>query len=146
MIEIGADSTRIDEDRIGYPAVRARPCAARWGPAGRQVHLFAALAHGSGAVIAQRQVPAATNEVTQFQPLLDQVDLARRRWGWAARGRPRPMARPAPGRMPGCDEGLTAWQAARPRAGGPTLGRATVMDRDPSTRIRPMRGRGNRSM
>jgi hypothetical protein len=59
------------------------------GPDGRQVHLFAALAHGSGAVIAQRQVQAATNEVTQFQPLLDQVDLACRRWGWAARGRPR---------------------------------------------------------
>jgi predicted transposase YbfD/YdcC len=42
------------------------------------VHLFAALAHGSGTVLAQRQVAAETNEVTQFQPLLADVDLAGR--------------------------------------------------------------------
>ena len=43
---------------------------------GHQVQLFAALAHGSGTVLAQREVPPSTNEITQFQPLLDQVDLA----------------------------------------------------------------------
>lgn len=42
---------------------------------GRQVQLFAALAHGSGTVLAQREVPQATNEITQFQPLLEEVDL-----------------------------------------------------------------------
>jgi len=45
---------------------------------GRQVHLLAALAHGSGAVLAQRRVDAKTNEITGFQPLLDEVDLAGR--------------------------------------------------------------------
>jgi predicted transposase YbfD/YdcC len=45
---------------------------------GRQVHLFAALAHGRGTILAQRQVPKGTNEITGFQPLLDQVDLVGR--------------------------------------------------------------------
>jgi DDE family transposase len=44
-------------------------------PGGHQVHLFAALAHGSGTVLAQRQVDAKTNETTQLEPLLEQVDL-----------------------------------------------------------------------
>ncbi len=44
--------------------------------AGRQVHLLAALAHGSGAVLAQRRVDAKSNEITGFRPLLDQVELA----------------------------------------------------------------------
>src|SRR6266545_1346859 len=42
---------------------------------GRQVHLLAALAHGSGTVLAQRRVDAKTNEITGFRPLLDEVDL-----------------------------------------------------------------------
>ena len=42
---------------------------------GRKVHLLAALAHGSGIVLAQRRVDAKTNEITGFQPLLDEVDL-----------------------------------------------------------------------
>jgi predicted transposase YbfD/YdcC len=45
---------------------------------GHQVHLFAALAHHSGTVLAQRKVDATTNETTQLEPLLDQVDLAGR--------------------------------------------------------------------
>lgn len=47
-------------------------------PGGHQVHLFAALAHGSGAVLAQRRVPPQTNETTQLAALLKQVDLAGR--------------------------------------------------------------------
>src|SRR6266511_4326635 len=43
---------------------------------GRQVHLLAALAHGSGTVLAQRRVDAKSNEITGFRPLLDEVDLA----------------------------------------------------------------------
>jgi predicted transposase YbfD/YdcC len=46
------------------------------GRAGGRVHLFAALAHGSGTVLGQRQVPADTNETTQVAPLLDELDLA----------------------------------------------------------------------
>jgi len=42
---------------------------------GHQVHLLAALDHHDGAVLAQREVPAATNEVSQFQPLLASLDL-----------------------------------------------------------------------
>ena len=48
------------------------------GKDGRQVHLLAALAHGSGTVLAQRRVDAKTNEITGFQPLLGEVDLADR--------------------------------------------------------------------
>ena len=42
---------------------------------GHQVHLLAALDHRDGAVLAQREVPTATNEISQFQPLLDGLDL-----------------------------------------------------------------------
>jgi predicted transposase YbfD/YdcC len=43
---------------------------------GDQVHLLAALDHDDGAVLAQRQVPTATNEISTFQPLLAGLDLA----------------------------------------------------------------------
>jgi predicted transposase YbfD/YdcC len=43
---------------------------------GHQVHLLAALDHRDGAVLAQRDVPAATNEIAEFQPLLAGLDLA----------------------------------------------------------------------
>ncbi len=46
-------------------------------PDGRQAHLFAALAHGAGTVLAQREVPPETNETTQLEPLLE---------GWARPG------------------------------------------------------------
>lgn len=45
------------------------------GPDGRQVHVFAALRHGQGVVIAQRQIPNKTNEIPEFQPLLEPLDL-----------------------------------------------------------------------
>lgn len=45
------------------------------GPDGRPVHVFAALRHGDGVVIAQRQIPDKTNEIPEFQPLLDPLDL-----------------------------------------------------------------------
>jgi DDE_Tnp_1-associated/Transposase DDE domain len=47
-------------------------------PDSHQVHLFAAQAHDSGTVLAQRKVDAQTNETTQLDPLLEQVDLAGR--------------------------------------------------------------------
>jgi predicted transposase YbfD/YdcC len=44
--------------------------------AGHQVHLLAALDHHDGAVLAQRDVPADTNEIALFGPLLAGLDLA----------------------------------------------------------------------
>jgi hypothetical protein len=40
-------------------------------PGGHQAHLFAALTHDSGTVLAQREVVATTNETTQLAPLLE---------------------------------------------------------------------------
>jgi hypothetical protein len=62
----------------GAIAVDGKAVRGAAGEDGRQVHLLAALTHGSGTVLAQRQVDAKTNEITQFAPLLDEVDLAGR--------------------------------------------------------------------
>jgi len=43
-----------------------------------QVHLLAAMDHTSRAVLGQTQVDAKTNEITGFQPLLEDLDLAGR--------------------------------------------------------------------
>jgi hypothetical protein len=43
-----------------------------------QVHLLAVMEHASRAVLAQIEVDAKTNEITQFQPLLERLDLAGR--------------------------------------------------------------------
>jgi predicted transposase YbfD/YdcC len=45
-------------------------------PDRRPVHLLAAMDHTTGAVLAQRQVHGAPEEVTGFQPLLADLDLA----------------------------------------------------------------------
>jgi hypothetical protein len=42
---------------------------------GRAVHLFAAMVHDDGAVVAQREVDHKTNEITELRPLLDGLDL-----------------------------------------------------------------------
>ena len=65
-------------DGSGAVAVDGKTLRGAVGPDGRQVHLLAALIHGSGTVVAQRRVDAKTNEITGFRPLLDQVDLAGR--------------------------------------------------------------------
>jgi hypothetical protein len=39
------------------------------------VHLLAVMEHASRAVLAQIEVDAKTNEITQFQPLLEGLDL-----------------------------------------------------------------------
>jgi predicted transposase YbfD/YdcC len=41
-----------------------------------QVHLLAAMDHTTHAVLAQADVDHTTNEITQFRPLLDELDLA----------------------------------------------------------------------
>ena len=53
-------------------------------PQGRPAHLLAAMDHATGAVLAQRQVDGAPEEVTGFQPLLADLDLAGS--GWRGRG------------------------------------------------------------
>jgi len=45
------------------------------GADGRPVHLFAALLHKEGAVIAQRAVDQKSNEITAVRPLLEPLDL-----------------------------------------------------------------------
>jgi Domain of unknown function (DUF4338)/DDE_Tnp_1-associated/Transposase DDE domain len=42
---------------------------------GRPVQLFAAMIHNQGVVVAQREVDHTTNEITEFRPLLDSLDL-----------------------------------------------------------------------
>jgi predicted transposase YbfD/YdcC len=70
-------------DRLRPPGPRRRRAVAVDGKTlrgsardGHQVHLLAALDHHDGAVLAQREVPAATNEIAEFQPLLAGLDLA----------------------------------------------------------------------
>jgi predicted transposase YbfD/YdcC len=70
-------------DRLRPPGPRRRRVVAVDGKTlrgsahqGHQVHLLAALDHHDGAVLAQREVGAATNEIAAFQPLLAGVDLA----------------------------------------------------------------------
>jgi predicted transposase YbfD/YdcC len=70
-------------DRLRPPGPRRRRAVAVDGKtlrgsarSGHQVHLLAALDHHDGAVLAQREVGAATNEIAAFQPLLAGVDLA----------------------------------------------------------------------
>lgn len=46
------------------------------GRDGHQVHLLAAAGHHDGGVVAQRDVPTATNEIAVFAPLLAGQDLA----------------------------------------------------------------------
>jgi predicted transposase YbfD/YdcC len=46
------------------------------GRDGHQVHLLAAAGHHDGGVVAQRDVPTATNEIAVFAPLLAGLDLA----------------------------------------------------------------------
>lgn len=39
-------------------------------------HLLTAIDHAHGVVLAQREVGCKTNEIAEFAPLLDSVDLA----------------------------------------------------------------------
>src|SRR6266545_2606426 len=60
---------------LGAVAVDGKTLRGAVDADGRQVHLLAALAHGSGTVLAQRRVDAKSNEITGFRPLLEGVDL-----------------------------------------------------------------------
>ncbi|MCL6442302.1 MAG: ISAs1 family transposase [Alicyclobacillus sp.] len=45
------------------------------GPNGQPLYLFSALLHREGVVVAQREVDSKHNEITEFRPLLDPLDL-----------------------------------------------------------------------
>jgi len=62
-------------DQPAAVAVDGKALRGAVGPDGQQVHLLAALAHGSGTVLAQRRVDAKTNEISGFRPLLEPLDL-----------------------------------------------------------------------
>lgn len=65
----------VDEDTLTGFAVDGKTLRGTLGPDGRQVHLLAAVRHGDGIVLAQRQVDAKSNEITAFTPLLATFDL-----------------------------------------------------------------------
>jgi len=88
----GVDADRLDQalgawlaERLHPPgprrrralAVAARRCAARTAAAmPRPVQLLAVMDHADAAVLAQGEVDATGKEISQFQPLLDGLDLA----------------------------------------------------------------------
>jgi hypothetical protein len=45
-------------------------------PDGSQVFVLSAVRHGDGITLASREIGAKTNEIPEFQPLLDQLDDA----------------------------------------------------------------------
>jgi hypothetical protein len=45
---------------------------------GTQVHLLSAFLHDQGVTVAQREIPAKTNEIPELKPLLEPLDLAGR--------------------------------------------------------------------
>jgi hypothetical protein len=56
-------------------AVDGKPLPGAGQHDGRPVGLFAAMVHKEGVVLAQREVDHKTNEITEFRPLLEDVDL-----------------------------------------------------------------------
>ena len=66
---------RVDEQRLVF-ALDGKSMRGAIDDDGRAVHLFAAMIHGEGTVVAQQQVDAKTNETTAVQPLLEDLDLA----------------------------------------------------------------------
>lgn len=71
-------TAQLPEDDRSAVAVDGKTLRGSTQPGQKGVHLLAALVHGQHTVVAQRRVPDKTNEITGFQPLLDQVDLTGR--------------------------------------------------------------------
>ena len=65
---------RIEEGQLAV-AVDGKSVRGARQEDGRAVHLFAAMVHREGVVVAQREVDHKTNEITAFQPLLEPLDL-----------------------------------------------------------------------
>jgi len=63
---------QVDPDAI---AVDGKTLRGSRGPDGKPVHLLSALLHKEGVVVAQKAVDKKTNEIAEFQPLLEPLDL-----------------------------------------------------------------------
>jgi DDE_Tnp_1-associated/Transposase DDE domain len=63
------------DQQLPVVAVDGKTLRGARGTDGRQLQLVAAMLHGHGTVLAQREVDHTTNEITQFRPLLDDLDL-----------------------------------------------------------------------
>ena len=66
---------RVDQRRLVL-ALDGKSMRGAHDAQGRPIHLFAAMIHGQGTVVAQQQVDTKTNETTALQPLLEDLDLA----------------------------------------------------------------------
>ncbi len=64
----------LDEETLVL-ALDGKVVRGAWTDEGIQVQLFSAMIHKEGVVIAQRQIPDKTNEITQFAPMLEDLDL-----------------------------------------------------------------------
>lgn len=64
---------RRDDDGLLVIALDGKVLRGAWTDDNDQVTLFSAMIHGKGVVVAQVQVPADTNEITQVAALLDTV-------------------------------------------------------------------------
>jgi hypothetical protein len=59
----------------GALSVDGKSARGAWQAAGRAVHLLSALVHGTGYMVAQRDVAHKTNEIPQVKELLGPLDL-----------------------------------------------------------------------
>lgn len=66
---------RIDSAQVAVAVDGKSLRGARREQDSRPVHLFAAMTHGEGAVLAQREVDHKTNEITALRPLLEDIDI-----------------------------------------------------------------------
>jgi len=70
-----ADQMALDTP-VTAVAVDGKTMRGAYRPDGSQVHLLSAITHDVGTVLAQREVAAKTNEITELAPLLGEVELA----------------------------------------------------------------------
>jgi predicted transposase YbfD/YdcC len=65
---------RVDEDQVVL-ALDGKSLRGSLRDDGRAVHLFSAMVHGEGVIVAQHEVDEKSNEITAFRPLLEPLDL-----------------------------------------------------------------------
>jgi len=71
-----ADQVTAGEETVAAVAGDGKTVRSAYRREGSQVHLLSATVRDAGAVIAQREVGAKTNEITELAPLLADVELA----------------------------------------------------------------------
>jgi hypothetical protein len=64
------------QSKSGATALDGKTLRGSKTESGKAIHLLAALQHGTGVVVGQRQVSDKSNEITAAQPLLENLDLA----------------------------------------------------------------------